>query len=58
MLELRLSEGPGNTVALPCLNDLYRTAVHFVRDRTEAPDLVQEAYLQEWRGQEAKGGCL
>src|SRR5215470_2240927 len=36
-------------VALPHLNDLYRTAVHLVRDRTEAHDLVQEAYLQAWK---------
>ena len=35
--------------ALPHLNDLYRTAVHLVRDRTEAHDLVQEAYLQAWK---------
>src|SRR5262245_65743232 len=36
-------------VALPHLNDLYRTAVHLVRDRTEAHDLVQEAYVQAWK---------
>jgi RNA polymerase sigma-70 factor, ECF subfamily len=36
-------------VALPHLNDLYRTAVHLVRDRTEAHDLVQDAYLQAWK---------
>jgi RNA polymerase sigma-70 factor (ECF subfamily) len=36
-------------VALPHLNDLYRTAVHLVRDRTEANDLVQETYLQAWK---------
>jgi RNA polymerase sigma-70 factor (ECF subfamily) len=36
-------------VALPHLNDLYRTAVHLVRDRTEAHDLVQEAYLHAWK---------
>jgi RNA polymerase sigma-70 factor (ECF subfamily) len=35
--------------ALPHLNDLYRTAVHLVRDRTEAHDLVQEAYLHAWK---------
>jgi len=35
--------------ALPHLNELYRTAVHLVRDRTEAHDLVQEAYLQAWK---------
>lgn len=37
------------TAALPHLNDLYRTAVHLVRDRSEAHDLVQEAYLQAWK---------
>lgn len=37
------------TVALPHMNDLYRTAVHLVRDRTAAQDLVQEAYLQAWK---------
>lgn len=36
-------------IALPHLNDLYRTAVHLVRDRTEASDLVQDAYLQAWK---------
>ena len=36
-------------VALPHLNDLYRTAVHLVRDATEAHDIVQEAYLQAWK---------
>jgi RNA polymerase sigma-70 factor, ECF subfamily len=36
-------------VALPHLNDLYRTAVHLVRNRTEAHDLVQEAYLHAWK---------
>jgi len=36
-------------VAVPHLNDLYRTAVHLVRDRTQAHDLVQEAYLQAWK---------
>lgn len=36
-------------VALPHLNELYRTAVYLVRDRTQAHDLVQEAYLQAWK---------
>ncbi len=35
--------------AVPHLQDLYRTAVHLVRDRTEAHDLVQNAYLQAWK---------
>jgi RNA polymerase sigma-70 factor, ECF subfamily len=46
----RKGESDGfEAVALPHLNDLYRTAVHLVRDRTEAHDLVQEAYLQAWK---------
>lgn len=35
--------------ALPYFDDLYRTAVRVVGDRTEAEDLVQEAYLQAWK---------
>jgi RNA polymerase sigma-70 factor (ECF subfamily) len=35
--------------ALPHLNDLFRTAVRLTRDRSEAEDLVQEAYLQAWK---------
>lgn len=35
--------------ALPHWQDLYRTAVHLVRDRTEAQDLVQNVYLQAWK---------
>jgi RNA polymerase sigma-70 factor, ECF subfamily len=35
--------------ALPFLNDLFRTAVRLVRDRSEAEDLVQEVYLQAWK---------
>lgn len=35
--------------ALPHLNDLYRTAVHLVRNRTEAHDIVQDVYLQAWK---------
>lgn len=35
--------------ALPHLSDLYRTAAHLVRDRTEAQDLVQSCYLQAWK---------
>ena len=36
-------------VAVPHLNDLYRTAVRLVRDPTEAQDLVQQVYLQAWK---------
>jgi RNA polymerase sigma-70 factor, ECF subfamily len=35
--------------ALPHLNDLFRTALRLIRDRAEAEDLVQEAYLQAWK---------
>src|SRR5882672_485191 len=35
--------------ALPHLNDLFRTALRLTRDRGEAEDLVQEAYLQAWK---------
>ena len=35
--------------AVPHLNDLYRTAVHLVRDRTDAQDLVQNVCLQAWK---------
>lgn len=35
--------------ALPHLNDLFRTALRVVGSRTEAEDLVQEAYLQAWK---------
>ncbi len=45
----KVESGEFEAVALPHLNDLYRTAVHLVRDRTEAQDLVQEAYMQAWK---------
>ena len=35
--------------ALPHFDDLYRTAVRVIRDRAEAEDLVQEAFLQAWK---------
>lgn len=37
------------SAALPHLNDLYRTATRVMGNRTEAEDLVQEAYLQAWK---------
>ena len=37
------------SAALPHLNDLYRTATRVLGNRTEAEDLVQEAYLQAWK---------
>ena len=41
--------GAFESEAMPHLNDLFRTAVHLVRDRSAAQDLVQEAYLQAWK---------
>jgi len=35
--------------AMPHLNDLFRTATHTLGDRTQAEDVVQEAYLQAWK---------
>ena len=37
------------SAALPHLNDLYRTAARVIGNRSEAEDLVQEAYLQAWK---------
>jgi RNA polymerase sigma-70 factor (ECF subfamily) len=37
------------SVALPHLDALFRTAVRVLRDRTEAEDAVQEAYFQAWK---------
>lgn len=37
------------TAAMPHFEDLYRTAVRVIGDRTEAEDLVQETYLQGWK---------
>lgn len=37
------------SVALPHFDDLYRTAARVIGDRTEAEDLVQEAFLQAWK---------
>jgi RNA polymerase sigma-70 factor, ECF subfamily len=36
-------------VAMPHLNDLFRTAYRVIGNRSEAEDLVQEAYLQAWK---------
>src|SRR6185503_3450935 len=41
--------GDFEAAAMPHLNDLFRTATRVVGDRSEAEDLVQEAYLQAWR---------
>lgn len=36
-------------VALPHMNDLYRTASAMLRDGAQAEDVVQETYLQAWK---------
>ena len=35
--------------ALPLLNDLYRTALHMLRQSARASDAVQETYLRAWK---------
>ena len=45
----KVQSGEFEAVAVPHLNDLYRTAVRLVRDPTEAQDLVQQVYLQAWK---------
>ncbi len=45
----KMESGEFEAVALPHMNDLFRTALHLVRDRSAAQDLVQEAYLQAWK---------
>src|SRR2546426_1478189 len=45
----RISVEEFEAVAMPHFNDLYRTAVRVIGDRTEAEDLVQEAYLEAWK---------
>lgn len=37
------------TVALPHLHELYRTAARLLADSTKAEDVVQETYLQAWK---------
>ncbi len=37
------------TVALPHLHELYRTAARLLGDSTKAEDVVQETYLQAWK---------
>jgi RNA polymerase sigma-70 factor, ECF subfamily len=37
------------SAAMPHLDALFRTAARVVGDRTEAEDLLQEAYLQAWK---------
>ena len=49
LLGRKVESGEFEAVAVPHLNDLYRTAVRLVRDRTEAQDLVQQVYMQAWK---------
>jgi RNA polymerase sigma-70 factor (ECF subfamily) len=37
------------SAAMPHIDALFRTAARVVGDRSEAEDLVQEAYLQAWK---------
>lgn len=37
------------TLAMPHLNDLYRTARRTMSNTSDAEDVVQEAYLQAWK---------
>jgi RNA polymerase sigma-70 factor (ECF subfamily) len=37
------------TIAMPHMNDLYRTARRALGSQTEAEDVVQETYLQAWK---------
>ena len=41
--------GEFETVALPHLNELYRTAARLLGDGAKAEDVVQETYLQAWK---------
>jgi len=49
LLGRKVESGEFEAVTVPHLNDLYRTAVRLVRDRTEAQDLVQQVYMQAWK---------
>ena len=35
--------------AMPHLNELYRTALRFTKNQSEAEDLIQEVFLQAWK---------
>jgi RNA polymerase sigma-70 factor (ECF subfamily) len=34
---------------MPHLGDLFKTAAHVIGNRSEAEDIIQEAYLQAWK---------
>jgi len=44
-----IRENEFETAAMPHLNDLFRTAMRVIGNRSEAEDLVQETYLQAWK---------
>jgi RNA polymerase sigma-70 factor, ECF subfamily len=48
-LRRKIDAGEFEEAAVPHLNELYQTAVHLVRDRTEAQDVVQNVYFNAWK---------
>ena len=49
MLGRKISHEEFESAAMPHLNDIFRTAVNLLRDRTEAEDLAQEVFYQAWK---------
>ena len=49
MFGRKISPEEFEAAAMPHLNDIFRTAVNLLRDRTEAEDLTQEVYYQAWK---------
>src|SRR5262249_34826705 len=49
MLGRQVTVGDFELAAMPHFDDLYRTASRVMGDRTEAEDLVQEAFLEAWK---------
>lgn len=47
--EIQLALNDFETVAMPHLNDLYRTARRVIGNSGDAEDIVQETYLQAWK---------
>jgi len=45
----KVRSGEFEAVALPHLNDLFRTARRLLCDQAAAEDVVQEVYLQAWK---------
>lgn len=44
-----IKEKTFETAALPHIDDLFRTALRVIGNRSEAEDLLQETYLQAWK---------